>query len=847
MQRSVSATAPRSRTAWFLILVKVGGIFEINVGWRYYDGTLGFYSDANRNSDVKPPWGQIISCEFNQAANKKEEVNDYFKFQNELGKRVNFKIKMMNAFLFGVNTFTQNIAALRTGGKDQLLSQYFSLLPKCEGFSHHDPSKHTNHGLPIDDTGEHLSPEELNDLELFIKAAKEAAVDVNSKSDVIAHIGKEKKRKNSGDGEAVVVKKRKHEQMTDDKMSEIKDSHGAENSFITKYLGRADVKFENISLSDKIPLPINEIKVMSLSNTMQNRFDPSLANFTVYPANEKEFDCTNLQNNRYKIIHGVHKFKALQRLDKKGLMETLPDLENRTVTCYIVNVQMTADIVYGNLRGNDLASRYTRKPHIHELIFIYENFKDIHNDKSSKALDLIVRFAKLLLIHPDEITALKKLANWSPDCFQSLVAVLKQFEIYGTVDCKDTLERNIERLKRGEKMKVTKEMFKAIAKCDPEYFKENSPKVLNKELSLKTVIENVNKELKKKKTIKLVSSLTNYQSAEQLEQKFPGKFSDDVIEKYVGAEIGDNGNKKGELLEGYCKSVLEGKELEPVKCEYVEKLLDISTDALEKFDVLVLNLLKFEIGITFDVLDLAVKSSRHTVLLLFGSEKDQFEAMKYISSLPTPAGFILKQVYFEDGKPKVVNDFLLNSVYGILLGTVNIVEPPLKVLNGDLKKNLSDFIRKISPLQARVAFLNEGNLIINCVDKDDGHSEVVYFGSKSSIDRFMKSAEGFGKTTSIPIPIVTSSTPTSTPASSSKTLEPSDSAIDVDIYDFSGEGESSRGDEVNIVTDTECGDSTDESKDDSHDRIESESEGSETEQQQLDNVGDESKNTDEES
>ena len=54
---------------------------------------------------------------------------------------------------------------------------------------------------------------------------------------------------------------------------------------------------------------------------------------------------------------------------------------------------------------------------------------------------MILRFAKLLLAHPDEISALKKIAAWFKECFDSLVSVLKSFEVYETNDCADNLDR----------------------------------------------------------------------------------------------------------------------------------------------------------------------------------------------------------------------------------------------------------------------------------------------------------------------------------------------------------------------------------------------------------------------
>ena len=78
MKRTVSSSASKPRTAWFLIPVKLNNTYELNIGWRYYDGSVGFYSGADRTSRVRPPWGSVVSCEWNQTTNKKGELGEYF-------------------------------------------------------------------------------------------------------------------------------------------------------------------------------------------------------------------------------------------------------------------------------------------------------------------------------------------------------------------------------------------------------------------------------------------------------------------------------------------------------------------------------------------------------------------------------------------------------------------------------------------------------------------------------------------------------------------------------------------------------------------------------------------------
>eukprot|EP00092_Neocalanus_flemingeri_P108693 GFUD01139602.1.p1 GENE.GFUD01139602.1~~GFUD01139602.1.p1 ORF type:complete len:825 (+),score=170.44 GFUD01139602.1:57-2531(+) len=744
LKRRISSRASKPRTAWFPIVTKVGDEYSFDIGWRYYDGSVGFFSIVPK-SFAKTPWGEVVSCEFNRTKNSKSgEVADYFKFQNRVGQKYNFKADLMNPMIFGVNDFTQKVAALRAGGKVELLGKFFGLLSRGKGFTHHNQELHSEAGLRKDDDGVLLGGDsEVKDLEDFVKAAKEAAIIVENKEDALSHLKSTKKVKPSAAASGVIIKQSKAQKVTEDKNKELEDKNGLERSYVDSFVGRTDILLDNLSVSDKSCIPINLIKVLGIANSMQKQFDPSLLNLTVYPEDDKNFDRNHLENSRYKIIHGNHRFKALQHLDRKGILTSLPGLQDRTVTCYVVNVQNSAAVAYGNLRGNDLASKFQRKPYVHELLFIFDSLQKVYHPNKEKALEMIIRFAKLLAIHPDEITALKKLSSWKPESFLTLISVLKQFEIYETADCKDMMSRNNGKLMRGEKLAVSKLMFKGISKCDQDYFKANSDKILNKKLSLKSLLDNVGKDLGKKKTIKNISALTNFQSVEKLRVQCPGKFDDDVIEKFVGAEIqGQAANLQGKLLENYCKSVLSNEMLEPIKIEYIENLSDVSKETFEGFEIVLLNLKEFGVGASMAIVDVALESSKPvmSVLLLFRDEDHSVEAVKFLSTLSKPSGFVVKQVFFETDKPKLKNGFLVNTIFGILLGKVNVFDPPLKILNGTLEKNLPKFIRKISPVSAKIAFVNDGNLPITRIhDEEDGNS-VVYFGSHQAVNLFLNQA-----------------------------------------------------------------------------------------------------------
>ena len=736
VKRAATSSSASPRTAWFPIVTKVGGKYGLDIGWKFYDNTVGFFSTARNNCDVKPPWGEIVSSEFNRVLNDLGEPEDYFRLQNFKGQRCNFKIGLLNHKYFGVNEFTQFILSLRAGGKVLLLGKFLGILTRAEGFLHHDPDLHTESGLLKDGSDDLRDEEEAEALGFFVRYAREAAIIVENKKDALNHLLVSKK-KEKGDS-TPCIKKSKAEKMIDDKKAELEDKDGVEKSYNDNYVGRAEINIDNISVSEKLSIPIIPFKVCGLAQAMLTQFDPSLVSLTVYPADMKDFDTNNLGRNKYKLIHGNHRYMALKQLDSRGLLSKLPGLEDRDLVCHIVEVKGASDIAFGNLRGNELASKYQRKPFVHELLFVMDSFYQTYKNKD-KALELVLRFAKVLSVHPDEITALKRMGHWKSDCFQTLISVLKKFEVYQTSDCKENLDRNNKRLMEGQKLKVTISMFKSISKCDPEYFKENSQKVLDKKISLQNLLENVGKDLGRKKAMKIVTTLTNYQSPEQLELRYPGKFTEELFDRYKGAAIGKSANVKGNLLRNYCKSVLNEKEnREPVKVVCIGSLAEISKDALEEYDVLILNLSVFD-EVPKTAIEVALYSAKPaiSVLILLPDEKGLTEALTYLAVFQKPKEFVVKPIFFEAENPKVVEGFLMNATYGVLLGKVAVLEPPLKVLNGGLNACLREFVSKVTPLDAKIAFLNAGGLPVIKIHTDQRDTEVVYYGNKKTLDKLL--------------------------------------------------------------------------------------------------------------
>ena len=108
--------------------------------------------------------------------------------------------------------------------------------------------------------------------------------------------------------------------------------------------------------------------------------------------------------------------------------------EERRITCYILRTTCPTQSNYGWFRGNEAQASFVRQPYVHELVYVAVGLNDLYPpDQVEEAL---VRFCKLKSIHPDEVTALKKLSKWPKPSLDVLTTILKQYESFQTADAK---------------------------------------------------------------------------------------------------------------------------------------------------------------------------------------------------------------------------------------------------------------------------------------------------------------------------------------------------------------------------------------------------------------------------
>ena len=461
-KRKIDSQAVRVRTAFFFVIANVNGVCEVHVGYRYYDQSVGLYSTAPSNSPCKPPWGAIKKCELQQdVKNGKGEKADYYQIENEKGEKRLFKTTMMNPLVWGINDFTQQVAGMRVGHKEEILGVYLTFLNSSKDFVNHNPLLHDELGFEIDKYDSQIEEMELKmgnlaEFKSFLNNAVESAMMVDHRKDVLEQIST-KANKTSAE---VNYKRSKQEVIEAEKQEEINDENGMEQIFTNSYIGRAQVSIDRLSISKKVCTPINMYKVLGLAKSISNRCDPSNLVLTVVPKDEASFDENQLEANDYEVINGRHRLGALLHLDKKNGLASLTGLEDRTVVCYVLKTSCAIQVNYGQLRGNELQASFVRKPHVHEIVYVAEGLKELY--PMNQVQDALIRYCKLLSIHPDEVTALKKIVQWPKNSFDALVGVLKLFESYQTADVKKSSDL--------EKIKVVpKAIFRQLGQVDYKY------------------------------------------------------------------------------------------------------------------------------------------------------------------------------------------------------------------------------------------------------------------------------------------------------------------------------------------------------------------------------------------
>ena len=341
---SVKASSS-SRVSWCPIIMKFPKTLQLLLVYKNYGGKLSLQQMSGPKASSKVPFGQVAKCEYNKyAPNADGDVAEYLNFYNNEGQKVQYNVNILNFLTAGVKPAIQELAKLRTEQKLLLISHYMSLMTRSASFGLHRPELYHELGFRKDGAGineESLKKAggSLEEYEKFLKLALISGHDPPSKKRKNPEEGSSKtdepgrdrsksiKLETEAKGSKITdffskqqdkTKMTKLEVVEKNFEEEIEDPLGVEQTFVKGLFGRADVDLDHLSISPKLGIGINTVKVTKLKQSMEARFDPTACVLMVCPEVEDGFDPVNLDQNYYHVIHGCHRLRALKKIDSEG-------------------------------------------------------------------------------------------------------------------------------------------------------------------------------------------------------------------------------------------------------------------------------------------------------------------------------------------------------------------------------------------------------------------------------------------------------------------------------------------------------------------------------------------------
>ena len=708
----LTAKSAHPRIAWCFEALKVGESLELHIFKRKHDGDIVLYSPSGARSETKVPFGRIVKCTFVTGINSKTKLaTESFEITNEDNRKGVFDIEILNMFLKEQNPFTAKCGQLLVDKKYQLLAKYFSLLVHSRQFSQHNQDVHTAEGFLKDGNGNQAA--DLIQLRGSVQEYGEILSLAEQYAGLSEKPSKPRKRKITeffGPENLPVKKLTKSAAIEKTFEEELNNDLGVEKLHSLAFLGRADIPIKNLSVSPLLGIPIDQTRVSSIQKSMKEIFNPAKATLTVSPVDGSNVDLKNIHEQKFHVVHGVHSFLAMQNLHAKGLYSKLLGVKNDCVLSFVVNLpSQAAGHNYANVRNNQIDSKHPGKPGIHTLVYIYKKLKQEYHD-ANQATEAIESIARLMRAPAEDLSAIRKICFWSDEALKILVEVLTRYEKYATLDA---FEQNSSgSMKSGKPLKLNKEVFRKIAKCDVKFFVQNAKSILDKEASLITVIEESEKAFDKEKAKSSLLQLSQYKDIATVSVRYPDKFTPEIMKKYAGAEVmGKNRNNAGDRLESYYKSVVNDKE-ENVKgavdVEEYKDIRDVTSNLLESYDIVVLNFKKLYEDYVQYVIDAAATTLRDTfaVLILTASGADQKKVLSMTKVWEEKEGFSVTQVFFQKDTPSEGNfEFIENVDHSVLLGKVKNHGENIPVLLDNLEDSLTDLLSKLCPRIAKLAVI----------------------------------------------------------------------------------------------------------------------------------------------
>ena len=423
----------KSRSCWVFQSYKVGNSYSFEISVKNHSGRTGPLSVCKPAAKYRPSFGSIVKVETETKVYKKSgESVKVFVLTNENKSKHALRQDLLFMLLKSTNAFTQMCQGLIADGKQNILANYFSACANARGFTMFREELFTDDGMLKEclDVASELLGGSLNELQEFISLAMKHATIVGERDAIkdghkLNPAVRQKRIEDFFLACAPPKKMTKTDVVKDNFRKECEDVDGLEQKLISSYQGFRRICLDNLSVSEKLGLPVND--AVSLSEVMFARFNPALCVLTV--AGEDEGFS---EDNKYSVIDGVHRLKALKLLDSQGRFEKLPGIQDRKIECFVLT--STGDPAidnYCNLRSNDQAREIQSKSGLHELIYVFSFLKKTYND-SNQAREAMERMAKLREVSADDLTSLRRLTTWRQSTLEHLIEVLQKYERFQT-------------------------------------------------------------------------------------------------------------------------------------------------------------------------------------------------------------------------------------------------------------------------------------------------------------------------------------------------------------------------------------------------------------------------------
>ena len=759
-------TSRFSRTGWTPLVCEKGGTYQIRMTCQRKGGKRDLFTSAPAATKPRPSWAPIISCEHlverSSCGDKKEEMM----FTNMDNEKKPFSVDLLNPLIFGCNPFSQKCAGLMVEHKLKLLAIYYELLSKSTGFCSHKDG-HDENGLPVAGTEavvQYLVDNggSVKDLKEFKKLAIENAFKFGEKKVPEQNGEKDKidqnfrlsncnKRKITDFFNPGAKKKlTKTDRIENNFREAIEEENGIEKSLVNSYVKFVYIKIEKLSVCPNLYLPVDEGNVRAIAESMEDQFDPVLAVLTVYPDpadSENYRSPEDNENINFRVICGQHKYRAMRQLIAQGKEAKMKGLPGGKIPCYVCSTGSAAVVNHANIRNNDINVKFKNTAGHEDLVFVFCGLAKTADDEDDAA-EIVKRICSCRRTAPADMTALVKIIGWPREALVKLLVVLDKFKKFQTTDCVGGYG-NKTKLKNRQGKTLTKLEFRQLGSCKPAFFLANYEKVLENEKSLREILKEAQDQNDLAKTISAASQVAGHADMKSLRGKYPEKFDESILKKFIGAEVfGKKKNAQGQLLANYIKSIKKGGEgviKDQVDLVEISGVYDVDAARLYKYDVIVFNSTtkNMDSGYVQYLIDHAGGAIQDhlSVIILFNNEKQLQEALTQMEAWKSKPDFKVCQILYEKTVSKEDLGVTENLTFSLLFGKINVFGNNLHSLQkGPFETELNKVVSKVCCPSAKVAYISGGGVDVIRIHQVpvDNSIETNYFAPKTELEKFRK-------------------------------------------------------------------------------------------------------------